>query len=96
MSDTPRVDKVLSDCLWSGGRSRPSIYEVARQLERELNEARKDTERLDWISTGDGLYHLTRAEIDKAMQRELLIEKIESDDRDERKDQYERENNDYE
>jgi hypothetical protein len=73
----------------------PSIDRIA-ELEEELNQSRKDTARLDWISTGDGLYHLTRAEIDKAMQRELLIEKLESDDRDERKDQYEMENNDYE
>ena len=33
----------------------------ARQLERELNEARRDTERLDWLQQGHGVNYFSSA-----------------------------------
>lgn len=46
MSATPRTDEHLSRNLHSGGRSRPTIYELARQLERENTELRAALEEI--------------------------------------------------
>ena len=50
MSDTPRTDKKLdemSHCPRTIGDA--MIVCLARELERELAELRKDKERLDWV-----------------------------------------------
>ena len=46
MSDTPRTDR---ETMQDGYGPEVVHADLARQLERELAEARKDTERLDWL-----------------------------------------------
>ena len=77
MSDTPRTDKAQGKTLnprYEYTSAEYEAWEHTRQLERELNEAKKDSERLDWllketdILSVDGLTN--RADIDNFMEAE--------------------------
>ncbi len=89
MADTPRTDAVYQEATKLGpggwaiippGAGLCDPWELARQLERELAEARKDAQRLEWLMNGgiDRLpyrdhgagpeFDLSRAAIDAAMR----------------------------
>jgi len=77
----------LTDAVYKDGDGYPHPMDgidLARQLERQLAEAQKDTERLDWLlkeadpitkeidtgpyMRGDSICFESRADIDKAMK----------------------------
>ena len=49
MSDTPRTDAVETNSKFPESGEYYLMTSFARELERELAEAKKDTERLDWL-----------------------------------------------
>ena len=72
MSDTPRTDKEAESAMYFEAELVVG-RDFARELERELNEALKDKERLDWMLSADDeqlneLSFWDREEIDKAME----------------------------
>lgn len=77
MSDTPRTDALQDHTSKLGLNSIERLHDFrdfARQLERELNEAKKDKARLNWIFKNCiikefdlGWIHDSREEIDEAM-----------------------------
>lgn len=65
-SDTPRTDAALRQTAakFTLGPQHVLIVELARQLERELEEARKDAERLGYLMTRhrSSLYRMVTGE----------------------------------